>query len=351
MSNPTTPFNWQMPTNTDLVTDLPADFEVFGQAVATSMADLLGGTSGQILSKNSNTDMDFVWVDNQVGDITSITATSPLTGGGTGGDVTVGIQAASTTQSGAVQLTDSTSSTSTTTAATPNSVKSAFDAAGTAQTTANAAIPKSTVTTAGDVIYATGSGAVTRLGIGTAGQVLTVNGGATAPSWATPSGGGGMTAIATGTFSSTLTSITSIPNTYKRIELVINGAVAATSFDLWLTVNSITSSSYFRVFNAGYGSSSWSSITTSTSFPLVGLPGLSSGIAANNNSINVVFPNYANTSNNKLVMLDSTFVDGGSNNTILMGDARILTNNAISSIQINCDKTLTGGTYTLYGVN
>ena len=51
-----------MPTATDLVTDLPADFEVFGQAVATSMADLLGGTTGQVLSKTSNTDMDFTWV-------------------------------------------------------------------------------------------------------------------------------------------------------------------------------------------------------------------------------------------------------------------------------------------------
>jgi hypothetical protein len=45
-----------------LVTDLPADFETFGQAVATSMADLLGGTTGQVLSKASNTDMDFTWV-------------------------------------------------------------------------------------------------------------------------------------------------------------------------------------------------------------------------------------------------------------------------------------------------
>jgi hypothetical protein len=45
-----------------LVTDLPADFAVFGQAVATSMADLLGGTTGQVLSKASNTDMDFTWV-------------------------------------------------------------------------------------------------------------------------------------------------------------------------------------------------------------------------------------------------------------------------------------------------
>lgn len=129
MSNPTTPFGWQMPTNTDLVTDLPADFEVFGQAVATSMSDLLGGTTGQILAKNSNTDMDFVWIANDQGDITGITATSPLTGGGTSGAITVGIQSASTSQAGAVQLTDSTSSTSTTTAATPNAVKSAYDLA------------------------------------------------------------------------------------------------------------------------------------------------------------------------------------------------------------------------------
>ena len=129
MSNPTTPFSWQMPTATDLVTDLPADFEVFGQAVATSMADLLGGTSGQILAKNSNTDMDFVWIANDQGDITGITASSPLTGGGTSGAITVGIQDGTTAQKGAVQLENSTSSTSTTTAAVPASVKAAYDLA------------------------------------------------------------------------------------------------------------------------------------------------------------------------------------------------------------------------------
>jgi hypothetical protein len=196
MSNPTTPFNWQMPTNTDLVTDLPADFEVFGQAVATSMADLLGGTTGQILSKATNTDMDFTWITNDQGDITGITATSPLTGGGTSGAITVGIQASSTTQSGAVQLTDSTSSTSTTTAATPNSVKSAYDLAA-------AAVPKSTVTTAGDVIYATGSAAVTRLGIGSTGQVLTVTGGV--PVWAAPAGGGKVLQVVQGTTATSTT--------------------------------------------------------------------------------------------------------------------------------------------------
>ena len=62
MTNPTSNFGWQMPTSTDLVTDLPADFAVFGQAVDTSMADLKGGTTGQVLSKTTNTDMDFTWV-------------------------------------------------------------------------------------------------------------------------------------------------------------------------------------------------------------------------------------------------------------------------------------------------
>jgi hypothetical protein len=63
MANPTTYFGWVMPTATDLVTDLPADFNVFGQGVDTSMQDLLGGTTGQVLSKTSNTNMDFTWVN------------------------------------------------------------------------------------------------------------------------------------------------------------------------------------------------------------------------------------------------------------------------------------------------
>lgn len=89
MTNPTSNFGWQMPTASDLVTDLPADFETFGQAVDTSLADLKGGTSGQILAKASNTDMDFTWVTNDVGDITAVTAGTGITGGGTSGAVTV----------------------------------------------------------------------------------------------------------------------------------------------------------------------------------------------------------------------------------------------------------------------
>jgi hypothetical protein len=55
-------FVGKCPTPTDLVTDLPADFEVFGQAVATDLQDLLGGTTGQVLAKASDTDMDFCLV-------------------------------------------------------------------------------------------------------------------------------------------------------------------------------------------------------------------------------------------------------------------------------------------------
>jgi hypothetical protein len=75
MANPTSNFNWQMPTSTDLVTDLPADFEVFGQAVDTSLADLKGGTTNQVLAKNSNTDMDFKWVTDATGMTNPMTTT------------------------------------------------------------------------------------------------------------------------------------------------------------------------------------------------------------------------------------------------------------------------------------
>lgn len=53
----------------------------------------------------------------------------------------------------------------------------------TADANATAAIPKSVVTTAGDLIYATGNAAVTRLALGAAGTVL--KGGASTPSFAT----------------------------------------------------------------------------------------------------------------------------------------------------------------------
>ena len=248
-----------MPTPTDLVTDLPADFEVFGQAVDSSMADLLGGTTGQILAKNSNTNMDFVWIANDQGDITGITASSPLTGGGTSGAVTVGIQDATTAQKGAVQLENSTSSTSTTTAAVPASVKSAYDLA-------NGAIPKSLIDAAGDLIVGTAADTAGRLGIGTAGQVLKVNSGATALEWGTAGGGGSVTKISTVDFSAVSSQNFEgvFTSTYTFYTIMINNiygsSAVALNFRLLYSTNTEQVGNYYGGFYGANGNGTYASI-------------------------------------------------------------------------------------------
>jgi hypothetical protein len=84
-------------------------------------------------------------------------------------------------------------------------------------------------TTLGDLAYRSSTANVkTRLGLGTAGQFLAVNSGATAPEWQTLNAGG-MTLISTTTLSGATTTLSSIPQTYNSLYLVVTGVTYNTS--------------------------------------------------------------------------------------------------------------------------
>jgi hypothetical protein len=55
-------YNWPEPDNTDLVKNGALAIRTAVNAIDTSLADLRGGTTGQVLAKATNTDMDFAWV-------------------------------------------------------------------------------------------------------------------------------------------------------------------------------------------------------------------------------------------------------------------------------------------------
>lgn len=63
MATTTPNFGWPVPTSTDLVKDGATAIEALGDSIDASMLDLKGGTTGQVLSKTSNTDMDFTWIE------------------------------------------------------------------------------------------------------------------------------------------------------------------------------------------------------------------------------------------------------------------------------------------------
>jgi hypothetical protein len=295
-----------MPTPTDLVTDLPADFEVFGQAVATSLADLLGGTTGQVLSKTTNADMDFTWVAANPGDITGVTAGTGISGGGTSGTVTVTNDMATT------------------------------------------------ITASGDIVVGTGSGTYDNLPIGTTNQVLTAD---TTVSpykvkWATASSGG-MTELGTTTLSGTSYTFSAIPQSgYRQLYLEITGPNSATTFDLNVELQQTDGTGGNEQYCVGHYYISGGSYTTFTNGNTkekirLTYPGSSRADYSYLSNHAITFYNYWNQRATYIV--SSGYQNNSSNRIVFtqMG-ANELSN--IYNIKINSSQTLTGGTATLWGV-
>ena len=230
-----------MPTSASLVTNLPADFNTFGQGVDTSLQDLLGGTTGQVLSKTSGTNMDFTWV--------TPTDQTPLT---TKGDLFAFSTVDARLPAGA------------------NETRLVADSAQTLGLKYVADTTNYAIAAKADLLVGTAADTLAPLTVGTNGQVLTADStvSPTGLKWATPAGGGGMTLLSTTALSGTSTTVSSIDQTYTDLVVYISTLTFSASAELNFTTGGTNNYQVRQQNNTFAYDSAVAKIRTSGSTPL-----------------------------------------------------------------------------------
>jgi hypothetical protein len=341
----TSNFGWTTPADTDLVKDGAAAIRTLGNGIDTSFLDLKGGTTGQVLSKNSNTDLDYTWVTPNVGDITEVQAGTGISVASGTGPIPVVTNTVATAFDAAGDLVYGTGADTFT--------KLSLGTAGqvlkvnSGATAPEWAVDPTTdvVTTAGDLIYGTAADTVARLGIGTAGQVLKVNSGATAPEWGAAASGAltlvSSTAIGSGV--GTVTVSSAFSSTYDNYLIVISGGVASNNLNLTLQLGSTTSGYYYwgQAGNVGTSAPFSETASNAASFATAGRGSTNSLSAV----ITLLGPNLAKTTH-----FFSTSSSSDTNNSVRStgGFENSTTQHTAFTIGTG-GNNITGGTIKVYG--
>ena len=218
------------------------------------------------------------------------------------------------------------------------------------QTQLDAKTAKATLTTKGDVYAATAASTPARLGVGANDTVLTADSAeATGLKWATPSSGG-MTLISTTSLTGSSVTLSSIPQTYNNLQLIIRNHRPASDAYIRARFNSVTTSTYYYLDFASYGAYNSLSGYEDSYLNLCGA--YTTDNSTNSNMYVMNLYDYTNTVAYK--MGDSRFYKEGTNGTDLnsgFGALLFANNEAISSIVLsNSTGDFTSGTALLYGV-